>query len=61
VSVETLTLEESDGKTTFTGRSVYDSVEQRDAMLETGMEEGAAETMDRLDEYLEVLREQSSS
>jgi hypothetical protein len=25
-------------------------------MLESGMESGAAETMDRLDEYLEVLK-----
>ncbi len=56
VSVETLTLEEHDGKTTFTGTSVFDSVEDRDGMLESGMESGAAETMDRLDEYLEVLK-----
>lgn len=56
VSVETLTLEESDGKTTMTATSVYDTVEQRDGMLETGMESGAAETMERLDEYLEVLK-----
>jgi uncharacterized protein YndB with AHSA1/START domain len=56
VSAETLTLEESDGKTTFTSRSVFDTVEQRDGMLESGMEAGAAETMERLDEYLEVLK-----
>jgi uncharacterized protein YndB with AHSA1/START domain len=56
VSVETLTLEEHDGKTTFTGTSVYDTVEQRDGMLESGMAEGAAETMERLDEYLEILK-----
>jgi uncharacterized protein YndB with AHSA1/START domain len=55
VSVETLTFEEHDGKTTFTGTSVFDSVEERDGMLESGMESGAVETMDRLDEYLEVL------
>jgi uncharacterized protein YndB with AHSA1/START domain len=56
VSVETLTLEEHDGKTTFTATSVYDTVEQRDGMLESGMAEGAAETMERLDEYLEILK-----
>jgi uncharacterized protein YndB with AHSA1/START domain len=56
VSVETMTLEEHDGKTTFTSTSVFDSVEGRDGMLESGMESGAAETMDRLDEYLEVLK-----
>jgi uncharacterized protein YndB with AHSA1/START domain len=56
VSVETLTLEESDGKTTLTATSVFDTVEARDGMLESGMETGAAETYDRLDEYLEVLK-----
>jgi uncharacterized protein YndB with AHSA1/START domain len=56
VSVETMTLEEHNGKTTFTGTSLFDTVEQRDGMLESGMESGAAETMDRLDEYLEVLK-----
>jgi uncharacterized protein YndB with AHSA1/START domain len=60
VSVETLTLEEHDGKTTFTATSVYDTVEARDGMLQSGMEEGAAESMDRLDEYLEVLKERAA-
>jgi len=55
VTVETMTLEEHDGKTTFTSTSVFDSVEARDAMLESGMESGAAEGMDQLDEYLEIL------
>jgi uncharacterized protein YndB with AHSA1/START domain len=55
VSVDTLTLEEADGKTTLTATSVFDSVEERDGMLQSGMESGAAETYDRLDEYLEVL------
>jgi uncharacterized protein YndB with AHSA1/START domain len=59
ISVETLTLEESDGKTTVTANAVYDSVEDRDGMLQTGMEEGAAETYDRLDEYLEVLKKRT--
>ena len=56
VSVDTLKLEERDGRTTLTSTSVFDSVEDRDGMLESGMEEGAAETMDRLADYLEVLR-----
>jgi uncharacterized protein YndB with AHSA1/START domain len=56
VSVETLTLEEQDGTTTVTTRSIYDTVEDRDGMLQSGMEEGAAETYDRLDEYLEALK-----
>lgn len=56
VSVETLTLEEHDGKTTVRATSVLDTVEVRDGMLESGMESGAAESYDRLDEYLEVLK-----
>jgi uncharacterized protein YndB with AHSA1/START domain len=56
VSVDTLTLEEHDGKTTLTARSVFDTVEDRDGMLRSGMEEGAAQTWDRLEEYVEKLR-----
>jgi uncharacterized protein YndB with AHSA1/START domain len=57
VSVETLTLEEHDGKTRVTAVSVFDSVEDRDGMMAGGaMEEGAAETYDRLDEYLKILK-----
>lgn len=55
VSVETLSLEESNGRTTLTATSVYETVEARDAMLDTNMEEGAAETWDRLAEYLTEL------
>jgi uncharacterized protein YndB with AHSA1/START domain len=56
VSVETLTLEENGGKTTVTARSVYDTVEDRDGMLQSGAEVGASESYDRLDEYLEKLK-----
>jgi uncharacterized protein YndB with AHSA1/START domain len=52
---ETYVFEEHDGKTTLTSTAEFETIEQRDAVLETGMEEGAAETWDRLDEYLEVL------
>ena len=55
ISVQTATFEEHDGKTTLTATVVFDTVEDRDGMLQSGMEEGAAETYDRLDEYLEVL------
>jgi uncharacterized protein YndB with AHSA1/START domain len=61
ISVDTLTLEEQDGKTTLTATSVFDSVEDRDGMLQSGMEEGAAETWDRLDEYLDVLADRAGS
>jgi len=60
VSVETLTLEEHGGKTTVTATSVFDSVEDRDGMLQSGMESGAAESYERLDEYLEVLKGRSA-
>jgi len=48
VSLETATFEEHDGGTRLTARSVFPSVEDRDEMLRHGMEEGVAETMDRL-------------
>ncbi len=51
-ALETVSFEEIDGKTRMTSRSVYQSVEDRDEMLREGMEEGVAETMDRLAELL---------
>jgi uncharacterized protein YndB with AHSA1/START domain len=44
--------EESDGKTKITDQVVSQSVEARDGMLNSGMEEGVAESMDRLNELL---------
>jgi uncharacterized protein YndB with AHSA1/START domain len=54
---ETYVFEEHDGKTTLSSTANFGSKEARDALLETGMEEGAAETWERLDEYLEVLKQ----
>ncbi|WP_017591713.1 SRPBCC family protein [Nocardiopsis potens] len=48
VSLETLTLEEVDGGTRYTAVAVFQTVEARDAMTASGMDEGAAEGMDRL-------------
>jgi uncharacterized protein YndB with AHSA1/START domain len=59
VAIETLTLEEHEGKTTLTTVSDAGSKEARDAMLESGMLEGAEETWDRLEEYVETLRARS--
>jgi uncharacterized protein YndB with AHSA1/START domain len=53
VSLESLTLEEVDGRTRYVARSVHESVEARDAMVESGMESGARETLDRLAEIVE--------
>ena len=52
VSVETLTFVEQDGKTTLVNTVRFESVEDRDGMLQSGMEAGATETLDRLAEYL---------
>jgi uncharacterized protein YndB with AHSA1/START domain len=52
VLLETITLEERDGRTHMTDSSVFQSVADRDGMLQSGMESGAAESMDRLEEYL---------
>ncbi len=56
VGPETYTFEEHEGKTTLTTTSVFSTVEERDGVLESGMVSGAAETWDRLDEYLDVLK-----
>ncbi|HET7482947.1 MAG TPA: SRPBCC family protein [Actinomycetota bacterium] len=56
ISLETLSLEERDGKTILTANAVYETVEDRNATLQSGMEEGANETMQRLDEYIATLR-----
>ena len=52
ILVETITFEELDGKTRLTTTSVFTSVEDRDGMLESGMESGAIESWDRLEELL---------
>lgn len=53
--VEVFTFEEHDGKTTLTAVSRFDSVEQRDGVIASGMERGAAETYDRLEELLRTI------
>jgi len=55
VSVETMTLVEREGKAVLTATAVYDSVEDRDAVLQSGMEAGLRETWDRLAEHLESM------
>jgi len=52
VLLETLDFEERGGVTTLTSQSVYQSVEDRDGMVQSGMEDGANESMDRLEELL---------
>lgn len=52
VLVETVTLEERDGKTTVTDTSLFHTPEERDGMLQSGMEGGASESWDKLAELL---------
>jgi uncharacterized protein YndB with AHSA1/START domain len=52
VSLESVTFEELGNSTKMTDKVVYQSVEDRDEMLRSGMEEGARETMDRFAELV---------
>jgi uncharacterized protein YndB with AHSA1/START domain len=55
IMLETTVFEEHDGKTTVTATDLFDSVEDRDGMLQSGMETGAVELFDRLEELLRTL------
>lgn len=55
VSLEALEFIERDGRTLVRNHAVYQSIEARDAMIESGMEEGMNDGFDRLDELLERL------
>ncbi len=48
VLLETVTFEDRNGKTMLTDQSVFQSVKDRDGMLQSGMEAGASKSMDRL-------------
>jgi uncharacterized protein YndB with AHSA1/START domain len=53
VSLETLTFEELDGgRTRLRNNSVFQSVADRDAMIESGMESGVNEGYEQLDELI---------
>lgn len=56
IAVETLVLDEKDGKTTVTITSVFDNQEDRDGMLQSGMETGANQSYDALDALLAELQ-----
>ena len=55
VSLESLTLEERDGRTLLRAHAVHQSVEARDAMIASGMEQGVNEGYERLDELIASL------
>jgi len=57
VALETALFEElPDGRTQYTGISVFQSVEDRDGMAATDMEEGMRESYARMDQLLEKLK-----
>jgi uncharacterized protein YndB with AHSA1/START domain len=55
VSLETATFEERAGRTLVRLNSVYQSVEDRDQMVESGMEQGVNDGYERLDDLLARL------
>ncbi len=55
VSMETLHLTEANGQTQITATAIFQSVKARDAMIQSGMEDGAIETYDRLEELLRAM------
>jgi uncharacterized protein YndB with AHSA1/START domain len=61
VSLENVRFEEKDGRTIVHNHSVYQSVEDRDGMVASGMESGLNEGYDRLDEVLEGLKAGASA
>lgn len=52
VSLDAVAFEEHDGRTTIRNHSVFQSVADRDAMIEAGMAGGVNEGFDRLDELI---------
>ena len=56
ISVETMTLTERDGRTLLTVRDQFASKEDLDGMVNSGMESGARESYERLDELIAELK-----
>jgi len=58
ISVETMTLTERDGRTLLTARDQFASKEDLEGMVNSGMESGARESYERLDEVIAELKQQ---
>lgn len=56
VCLETAVYEDLGGKTRLTTTSIYQSVEDRDAMLASGMQRGARQNMRRLEALIAEVR-----
>ena len=59
ISVDTMSFHEQDGQTTVRGVTRFATVEDRDGMLHSGMESGASESYNQLDEYLTTIARSS--
>ena len=59
ISVETATFTEQDRRTLLTNRTLFASKEDRDGMIQSGMEKGLTETHDRFAELLVRLRDEA--
>ena len=55
VSFQTMTFAEHDGRTTLRSNSVFQTIEDRDGMIEAGMEHGMNEGYAKLDKLLTTL------
>jgi uncharacterized protein YndB with AHSA1/START domain len=55
VAVETAEFEDLGGRTRIVTTTLFHTTEERDGMLDSGMEGGMAETYERLDELLDRL------
>jgi uncharacterized protein YndB with AHSA1/START domain len=55
VSMDTVAFEENEGRTTVKTNTVFQSVEDRDAMVQAGMSDGMDQGYDQLDELLATL------
>ncbi|MFZ0545173.1 MAG: SRPBCC domain-containing protein [Candidatus Promineifilaceae bacterium] len=56
VSTDTITLKElPDGKTKLLTTTTFDTLEDLEGMIQSGMEDGATETWDQLEELLEKV------
>ena len=57
ISTDTLIFEElPGGKTKITATTTFDTLEDLEGMLQSGMEDGAVESWDRLEELLETVK-----
>lgn len=52
VSLETVTFEEVGGRTNLTTKSIFQSIADRDQMVDAGMERGVVDSMERLAELI---------